>query len=142
MSTVLIRRVSVAAASTLTAVVLASCGSSGGSPTADGDSTTGGDSAAGGSSAVCADAQKVLTDFSTTVTAKIADPEGMNKAFADLSGKLKDLAAKADGEAATALNDLSTSFGGIKIDASNPTAANDAVTKMTEAGTKLAQACS
>ncbi|WP_248959297.1 hypothetical protein [Sphaerisporangium perillae] len=105
-------------------------------------------SACGGGStkAVCDDAVKAFQDYSTQAAAGAGDLAGFNKATADLAVKLKDLSGKADGELKTTLTDLSTSWGGFKIDPSNPAAAagelQQFATKATEATQKLAVYCS
>ncbi|MER5623901.1 hypothetical protein [Streptosporangium sp. NPDC002544] len=107
--------------------------------------------ACGGSSgndAICTEAAwtKIFTDYTTSATAGAGDVNKLNDATAKLAADLKALAGTADGDVATALTDLATSFESIKIDPNDPTAAATAVTsfgsKMQEATTKLAAACS
>ncbi|MFB9675785.1 hypothetical protein [Streptosporangium vulgare] len=98
-------------------------------------------------SAVCTEGawSKPFADFTTAVTASAGDLTKYNDATAKLAADLKALAGTADGEVATALNDLSTTFEGFKIDPNDPAAAATAVGSMTtkaqEASTKLAEAC-
>ncbi|MGJ6960431.1 hypothetical protein ACSDR0_00860 [Streptosporangium sp. G11] len=103
---------------------------------------------ASANSAVCTEAawSKPFADFTTAATASAGDLTKYNDATAKLAADLKALAGTADGEVATALNDLATSFESVKIDANDPAAAATAVsslaTKAQEASTKLAAACS
>ncbi|MFC7648852.1 hypothetical protein ACFQX6_56780 [Streptosporangium lutulentum] len=106
--------------------------------------------ACGGSagSEICTDAAwtKSFTDYSAAAASSAGDLNKFNEATAKLSADLKTLAGTADGEVATALNDLATSLEGLKIDPSDPAAAAAAAgtmtTKLQEATTKLASACS
>lgn len=106
--------------------------------------------ACGGStnSAICTDAAwtKAFTDYTTAATASAGDPGKFNDATAKLSADLKTLAGTTDGDVATALNDLATSLGSIKIDPSDPAAAATALsgvgTKISEATANLVKACS
>ncbi|GAA3007842.1 hypothetical protein [Streptosporangium longisporum] len=97
---------------------------------------------------VCKNAawSKSFTDFNTSVAGAAGDAGKINAATAKLGGDLKALAAKADGDVATALTDLGASFEAVKIDANDPAAAASAmeplVSKIQEAGTKFAAACS
>ncbi|WP_440098300.1 hypothetical protein [Streptosporangium sp. H16] len=106
--------------------------------------------ACGGSSAnsaVCAEAawSKPFADFTTAATSSAGDLTKYNDATAKLAADLKALAGTADGEVATALNDLAASFESVKIDPNDPaaaaTAAGSLATKTQEASTKLAAAC-
>jgi hypothetical protein len=101
---------------------------------------------AGDKVAVCSDATKAFSDYTSQITASAAKPEGVNKAFSDLSAKLKELSAKADGDLATSLTKMADTFDGIKIDVSDPTAAasklTELSTKATSAAQELAAACS
>ncbi|MBB2911132.1 methyl-accepting chemotaxis protein [Streptosporangium becharense] len=89
---------------------------------------------------------KAFSDYTASATAAAADANKLNEANQKLSSDLKDLAAKADGELATALTEFADSFGSLKIDANDPaataTAASSFSAKIQEAGTKLAAACS
>jgi hypothetical protein len=106
--------------------------------------------ACGGStnSAFCTDAPwtKAFTDYTTAATAGAGDLGKFNDATAKLSADLKTLAGTTDGEMATALNDLATSFESVKIDPNDPAAAATALSgvgaKMQEATTNLVKACS
>lgn len=99
-------------------------------------------------SAVCTEAawSKPFADFTTAATASAGDLTKYNDAIAKLAADLKALAGTADGDVATALTDLATSFESARIDASDPAAAATALgslaTKTQEATTKLAEACS
>ncbi|WP_344917603.1 hypothetical protein [Streptosporangium oxazolinicum] len=103
---------------------------------------------ASANSAVCTEASwsKPFADFNTAATASAGDLGKFNDATAKLAADLKALAGTADGEVATALTDLATSFESVKIDASDPAAAAAAAgsltTKVQEASTKLVAACS
>ncbi|WP_329084610.1 MULTISPECIES: hypothetical protein [unclassified Streptosporangium] len=98
-------------------------------------------------SAVCTEASwsKPFADFNTAATASAGDLTKFNDATAKLAADLKALAGTADGEVATALTDLATSFESIKIDANDPAAAagvaGSLATKVQEASTKLVAAC-
>ncbi|MEU9885215.1 hypothetical protein [Sphaerisporangium sp. NPDC051011] len=100
----------------------------------------------GDTKAVCQDAIKAMQDYSTQAAAGGANLEGFNKANSDLAAKLKDLSDKADGDLKTTLADLSTSWGGMKIDMSDPAKAATELPKMatkaTEAMQKLTTTCS
>jgi hypothetical protein len=108
--------------------------------------------ACGGSSAnsaICTDAAwtKSFTDYTTAATASAGgDLSKFNDATAKLSADLKTLAGTADGDVASALTDLSTSLGEIKIDPNDPASAATALsgvgTKIQEASTNLIKACS
>ncbi|WP_433364613.1 hypothetical protein [Streptosporangium sp. CA-115845] len=124
------RRIAVAAAGAALISMTAACG---GSSTND---------------AICTEAawSKSFADYTTAATASAGDLGKFNEAIAKLAADLKALADTADGDLATALTDLSTSFGSFKIDPSDPTAAAAAAStfgsKIQEATTKLAAACS
>ncbi len=95
--------------------------------------------------AVCTDATKALTDYSTQVSASAGDLEGVNKANADLAAKLKDISAKADGDLQSALTKMADTWAGFKVDAKDPAASATKLTeigqKATQAGQELAAAC-
>ncbi|GAA5055623.1 hypothetical protein GCM10023259_037730 [Thermocatellispora tengchongensis] len=95
--------------------------------------------------ATCAEAQKIMTEFPNKLSASVADPASFNKATDELAADLKALADKSDGDLAGALTDLSTLFGAVKIDASNPAAATAKLTELStnaqNAAVKLGQAC-
>ncbi|MEU4535252.1 hypothetical protein AB0G15_10330 [Streptosporangium sp. NPDC023825] len=124
------RRLAVAAAGIALISMTAACGAS------------------SANSAVCTEAawSKPLGDFTTAVTASAGDLTKYNDATAKLTADLKTLAGTADGEVASALNDLAASFESFKIDPNDPAAATTALGSMTtkaqEATTKLAEACS
>ncbi len=104
--------------------------------------------ASSANSAVCTEAawSKPFADFTTAATSSAGDLNKYNDATAKLAADLKALAGTAEGEVATALNDLATSFESVKIDPNDPaaaaTAAGSLATKAQEASTKLAAACS
>ncbi|MET8052989.1 MULTISPECIES: hypothetical protein [unclassified Streptosporangium] len=124
------RRIAVAAAGAALISMTAACGGS------------------SGNDAICTEAAwtKIFTDYSTSATASAGDLSKFNDATAKLAADLKALAGTADGDVATALTDLSTSFGAIKIDPNDPAASASTLgtlgTKIQEATTKLAAACS
>ncbi|MFI6796531.1 hypothetical protein [Streptosporangium canum] len=93
----------------------------------------------------CASATKLMTDYSSATAANLTDLEKYKAANQKLSEDLKALAGTADGDLATALNDLSTSMGSLKIDEKDPAAFAAAVPeftkKLTEAGAKLQTTC-
>ncbi|MFD8555974.1 hypothetical protein ACWDOR_28425 [Streptosporangium canum] len=93
----------------------------------------------------CASATKLMTDYGSATAANLADLEKYKAANQKLSEDLKALAGTADGDLATALNDLSTSMGSLKIDEKDPAAFAAAVPeftkKLTEAGAKLQTTC-
>ncbi|GLW12376.1 hypothetical protein Misp01_75040 [Microtetraspora sp. NBRC 13810] len=109
-----------------------------------GTSDAGGAAAVGGAAA-CQEATKIITDWSSQVTASAGDPDSYNKSIDDLTGKLNDLAGKAEGDVGSALTELSTTFGGLKIDASDPAALaaklGELATASQSATTKLGNAC-
>ena len=63
-------------------------------------------------SAICTEASwsKAFTDYSTAAAAGAGDLNKFNEATAKLATDLKTLAGTADGDLATALTDLATSF--------------------------------
>ncbi|MFC4586170.1 hypothetical protein [Sphaerisporangium corydalis] len=105
-------------------------------------------SACGGGSAKasCEGAMKAFQDYTTQMSAATGDLGGINKAGAALATRLNELSGQADGELKTTLADLSTTWSGLKIDASDPAAAAAKLpqfaTKASEATQKLASACS
>ncbi|WP_406312788.1 hypothetical protein OHA77_30180 [Streptosporangium sp. NBC_01639] len=99
-----------------------------------------------GNAALCTEAQQLITGYTSSMAANVGDLEKFNQANQKLGEDLKALAAKSDGDVASALNDVATSMGGLKIDAKDPSAAAAAVPefskKLTEAGVKLQTSCS
>ncbi|MER5320394.1 hypothetical protein [Streptosporangium roseum] len=93
----------------------------------------------------CASATKLITDYSSSAAANATDLEKYQAANQKFSEDLKALAGTTDGDLAAALNDLSTSMGGLKIDEKDPAAFAAALPeftkKLTEAGTKLQTTC-
>lgn len=105
---------------------------------------TGGDGA--GRAAICIEARKVLQDFSQEVSgANAGNLAAYNNALDELSAKLDGLAGRADGELRTTLSAMARTWGGMKIDPSDPVGSTSKVLEATkEAGEqagKLAQAC-
>jgi hypothetical protein len=100
----------------------------------------------GDTKAVCDSAIKAFQDYGTQAAAGAGNLDSWNKATADLAAKLKDLSGKADGDLKTTLTDLSTSWGGFKINTADPSAAATELpkfaTKATEGTQKLALNCS
>ncbi|WP_433514775.1 hypothetical protein ACQP2T_03635 [Nonomuraea sp. CA-143628] len=99
-------------------VVLATCVSACGSGNAD----------------TCAETFKVYQDYTTQVQAAAGDAAAMNKLNADVGAKVKDLAGKADGDLATALNGMADVFTGAQID---PSDADAAKAKLEEVRTSM-----
>ncbi|MCC5574186.1 hypothetical protein IMZ11_00840 [Microtetraspora sp. AC03309] len=94
-------------------------------------------SACGGADkvATCTEATKAMTDYQTAAAAAGANFDNLNKATADFSAKLKELAGKADGDLQSALQKVGDSFAELKIDPSDPAAA----TKVTEFAKKASE---
>lgn len=90
----------------------------------------------GGQTAICEEATKAFTDYSTKAASAAGDIKGFNSATSDLAATLKDLSGKADGDLKTALAGMADSWGDFKIDLSDPAAA----AKLTEFGQKATQA--
>lgn len=101
-----------------------------------------------GNAAICSEApwSKAFTDYTTSATATAGDLNKFNEANAKLAADLKELAGKADGDLAAALNDLSATWASLKVDPKDPAASSAALgslgTKTQEAVGKLAKACS
>ncbi|WP_182877692.1 hypothetical protein [Microbispora sp. H10670] len=99
----------------------------------------------GGQTAVCEEATKAFTDYSTKAAAAAGDIKGLNTATGDLAAQLKDLSGKADGDLKVALAGMADSWGSFKIDLSDPAAAaklSEFGKKATQATQELASACS
>ncbi|MFC4529897.1 hypothetical protein [Sphaerisporangium dianthi] len=100
---------------------------------------------AGGNAAVCEEATKAFTDYSSKAAASAGSMETFNSATAELAAELKGLAGKTDGDLKTALTGMADSWAGFKIDTSDPAVAtkmSEFTTKATEATQQLAAACS
>lgn len=98
--------------------------------------------AGGNTDALCQEATKAFTDYTSKAGASAGDLDSLNTATADLAAKLKELSAKADSDLKPALANLATSFGSIKIDPKDPTAGmTDFSTKATEGAAALGKAC-
>lgn len=96
--------------------------------------------------AVCTDATKAISDYSSQMASSAGNLEGINKANADLAAKLKDISAKADGDLQSALTKMADTWAGFKLDTSDPAASATKLTelsqKATQATQELATACS
>ncbi|SDQ32165.1 hypothetical protein [Thermostaphylospora chromogena] len=93
--------------------------------------------------ATCSEATKILQDYTSQVTSNIGDLDAVNKANKEMSDKFKALASQADGELATVLNDVATSFDtSLDADSADPNAALEFGKNAQEALTKLGKACS
>ncbi|MEU9830911.1 hypothetical protein AB0D67_05145 [Streptosporangium sp. NPDC048047] len=101
---------------------------------------------AGADAAMCADALKLMNDYKTDVAGVGVDMEKLNAVNEKFASDMKAMAAKADGDLASGLNDLAASFGSLKVDPNNPGAAAGAMQglsgKIVSAGTKMNAACS
>ncbi|GAA4234944.1 hypothetical protein FHR32_000981 [Streptosporangium album] len=121
------RRIAVAAAGVALLSMTAACGGS-------------------GNAALCTEAQQLITSYTSSMASNVGDLEKFNQSNQKLGDDLKALAAKSDGDAASAMNDVAASMSGLKIDAKDPAAAAAALPefskKLTEAGVKLQTACS
>ncbi|GAB3888104.1 hypothetical protein GCM10027612_28060 [Microbispora bryophytorum subsp. camponoti] len=99
----------------------------------------------GGQTAVCEEATKAFTDYSSKAAAAAGDIKGINTATGDLAAQLKDLSGKADGDLQVALAGMADSWGSFTIDLSDPAAATKLAEfgqKATQATQQLASACS
>jgi signal transduction protein with GAF and PtsI domain len=101
---------------------------------------------AGSTAAICTDATKALTDYSSSVAASASNLENLNKANEELAAKFTELAGKADGDLKSSLTKIADAWAGFKIDASDPAAAMSKVSefskKATDAAQELQKACS
>ncbi|MGW4420993.1 hypothetical protein [Streptosporangium sp. NPDC004631] len=95
-----------------------------------------------GNTAACAEVGQLVTGYAGNVAAIGTDIAKFNEANQKFSADLKALAGKAEGDLATALNDFSTSWGKLKIDASDPAAIGAAVGDMTKKSQDLQTAIS
>ncbi|GGL30648.1 hypothetical protein [Planomonospora parontospora] len=95
---------------------------------------------------VCTEAQSLLSSSTTTLTSAGADPAKFNAATKKVADDFKALAAKTDGDLATAINGYASIWENIKVDAGNPaglaTALQDAGAKSQAFGNELTKACS
>ncbi|GII91503.1 hypothetical protein [Sinosporangium siamense] len=102
-------------------------------------------SGGGDTKQICRDAMRIGTDSMGDMQKLMSDPTALNTTFEKLSGQYKDLAAKADGELAGALNKFAEIYSSLKVDMNNPQAAmtqlTDVTTKAQEAGAALTKAC-
>ncbi|MFF5208995.1 hypothetical protein [Streptosporangium sp. NPDC000396] len=98
-----------------------------------------------GDTALCGEAKQLMTSYTSSMAANVGDPKKFNDANQKFADDLKALAGKADGDLASALNDLSSTFGAVKLDAKDPAATaasvQDLGKKAAEAGAKLGTAC-
>ncbi|MEV5740957.1 hypothetical protein AB0L30_12985 [Microbispora rosea] len=90
----------------------------------------------GSQTAVCEEATKAFTDYSSKAAGAAGDIKGLNAATGDLAAQLKELSGKADGDLKVALAGMADSWASFKIDLTDPAAA----TKLTEFGQKATQA--
>ncbi|MBB6351218.1 hypothetical protein ACWGH8_42895 [Nonomuraea muscovyensis] len=91
---------------------------------------------------VATEVTKISNEFSTSMASVATDPKAFETAGDEAAKKVKDLAAKYDGELAAALNDLAATFDGLSIDPKNPTAAMESTSKLQGFTTKIQSACS
>lgn len=99
----------------------------------------------GGQTAVCEEATKAFTDYSSKAAGTAGDVKGFNTATSDLAAQLKELSGKADGDLKVALAGMADSWAAFKIDLSDPAAATKLAEfgqKATQATQQLASACS
>ncbi|MEZ0073881.1 hypothetical protein [Planotetraspora sp. GP83] len=99
----------------------------------------------GDKAAVCQEAIKAFTDYSSKAGASAGNLEAINTATADLASTLKNLSGKADGDLKTALAGMADSWAAFKLDVSDPAAAakmTEFATKATQATQELGTACS
>ncbi|MDP9865870.1 MULTISPECIES: hypothetical protein [Streptosporangium] len=98
-----------------------------------------------GNAALCTEATKLMTDYSSSVASFGTDLGKYNEANQKLADSLKALAGKADGELASALNDFSATWASFKIDEKDPAASaaalQDIGKKTQEAAAKFGSAC-
>lgn len=98
--------------------------------------------------AACTEAAwtKIFSDYTAATTSSAGDFGKFNDATDKLAADLKTLADTTEGDLSTALTDLSTTFGSVKIDENDPAAAATAVselgTKVQKATAALSAACS
>ncbi|MEU7001224.1 hypothetical protein [Nonomuraea sp. NPDC046570] len=107
-------------------------------------------SACGSSSAAaCADVNaevtKLVSEYSANATKNMTDLKAFEEANKKMAEGLKGIAAKHDGDLASAINDLAAVYDGLKIDAADPAksaaALTDIGTKSQEITAKMAKAC-
>jgi hypothetical protein len=91
---------------------------------------------------VASEVTAIMNDFNTSAAGAATDPKSLETAGTEAAGKVKTLAADYDGELGSALNDLASGLEGIKIDAQDPTASMESVTKLQGFITKIQSACS
>ncbi|WP_449060937.1 hypothetical protein [Planomonospora algeriensis] len=95
---------------------------------------------------VCSEATSLLNSSTTTLTSAGADPAKFNAATKKVADDFKALAAKTDGDLATAINGYASIWDSIKVDAGNPaglaTALQDVSAKSQAFGNELIKACS
>ncbi|GAA0430637.1 hypothetical protein Acor_46410 [Acrocarpospora corrugata] len=95
----------------------------------------------GANTALCAEATKALLDYTSQVTGAGTDLDAINKANADLSGKLTDISAKADGDLKKTLDSMAETWGSLKIDPADPNSITEFTTKSSTFDQELRAAC-
>ncbi|GAA0977848.1 hypothetical protein GCM10009555_039710 [Acrocarpospora macrocephala] len=96
----------------------------------------------GANTALCAEATKALLDYTSQVTTAGTDIAAINKANTDLSGKLTDISAKADGDLKKTLDSMASTWADLKIDASDPNSITEFTSKSANFDSELRAACS
>ncbi|MEW1840152.1 hypothetical protein AB0392_19585 [Nonomuraea angiospora] len=77
----------------------------------------------GGNADVCTETFKLYEDYTTQAQSAAGDAASMNKLNADIGAKVKELAGKAEGDLAAALNGMADTFTNAQIDPSDKDAA-------------------
>ncbi|MET7327136.1 hypothetical protein [Nonomuraea sp. NPDC005650] len=77
----------------------------------------------GGNAELCTETFKLYEEYTKQAQSAAGDADSMNKLNADIGAKVKELAGKADGDLATALNGMADTFTGAQIDTSDKDAA-------------------
>ncbi|GGK53027.1 hypothetical protein HS048_30735 [Planomonospora sp. ID91781] len=94
----------------------------------------------------CTEAQSILTNATTSMSTAGTDPAKFNEATQKVADDFKALAAKTDGDLATAITGFADVWANIKIDTANPaglaTSIQDLTSKSQAFSTELAKACS
>ncbi|MBX6383741.1 MAG: hypothetical protein IRZ07_12330 [Microbispora sp.] len=99
----------------------------------------------GSKTAVCKEAAKAFTDYSTKSAGAVGDIKSLNAATSDLAARLTELSGQAEGDLKVTLTSLADSWKSLRVDPKDP----DAASKIAENGKKaldaaqqLADACS
>ncbi|MEV0387844.1 hypothetical protein [Nonomuraea sp. NPDC050643] len=119
------RRLAVAAATLTLAVLTTACGAIG---------------QAVDCNAAANDASKIITEWTSALTANATDEKAIGDASKTAADKTKALAGKYDGEVAAALNDLADSF--TSLEGGDLSKATEFTGKITGFQTKITSACS